>query len=480
MTRIAVDFDHAAGTCQGESSMNPVKYTLGPTCLFSGAAAAEGKAVPVSTTSAVNIVTADSLHSLQLSDALSNSDPPLVNQNIIIQYHSFTGPVKPILPDYLVSRMVLASAVIDLEPNGARITGLGARLKLSARPELPAYMNSPGNRRIAPFYYDAADSRWIELPNSQLTIDDGIIRLEVSISAFAPVALFSVMDEIQSIGVAETAITETQPLQLLENTITVKFQMHSAALTPQAIVTISGLLGISSATTGAISVNVTTSSGLRNVFRGLTGYSVGTWDKEAGTLRLTVADDVLIWPGELLTIKFTVINGNQPQQVEPQVAASFAEFLVPATKLGAEGTFPVLKLERAPGFSVWEVTASTTEMNVKNTLHMEFAIEAGTSTVELGATIVIDLKDSSGIALVMDPSEPKELKQITPNSTLSKKVGSAYYDFAAGRSILLYLFVRHVLVVYYKCAWTHTRVYKIFCTRACMCMQLSSSYHECT
>jgi hypothetical protein len=119
-------------------------------------------------------------------------------------------------------------------------------------------------------------------------------------------------------------------------------------------------------------------------------------------------------------------------------------------------------------------------MNVKNTLHMEFAIEAGTSTVELGATIVIDLKDSSGIALVMDPSEPKELKQITPNSTLSKKVGSAYYDFAAGRSILLHLFVRHVLVVYYKCAWTHARVYKIFCTRACMCMQLSSSYHECT
>jgi hypothetical protein len=75
----------------------------------------------------VNIVTADSLHSLQLSDALSNSDPPLVNQNIIIQYHSFTGPVKPILPDYLVSRMVLASAVIDLEPNGARITGLEGR-----------------------------------------------------------------------------------------------------------------------------------------------------------------------------------------------------------------------------------------------------------------------------------------------------------------------------------------------------------------
>ena len=39
------------------------------------------------------------------------------------------------------------------------------------------------------------------------------------------------------------------------------------------------------------------------------GQSVGKWDKDAGTLLLTVAESSLIWPQDTILIVFSIING---------------------------------------------------------------------------------------------------------------------------------------------------------------------------
>jgi hypothetical protein len=61
-----------------------------------------------------------------------NSKPSLLSQNLSIKYGNFSGDSMPLLPDYMSTRMIVASPIIEILPAGTRIIGTSATLTLSA------------------------------------------------------------------------------------------------------------------------------------------------------------------------------------------------------------------------------------------------------------------------------------------------------------------------------------------------------------